>query len=313
MSESVAEPVSESGPGPVSEPRGYALVTPARDERENLERLAGSILAQTVVPDAWVIVDDGSVDGTLELAEALAGAHPWIRSIASPGPETHGGALSRGRGSGRDVIAFNAGIATLPRPSDLVLKLDADVSLDPDYFERLFAVFAADPALGIAGGVCLELEEGRWVPQRVTGDHVRGAVRAYRWPCFTAVTPLVERLGWDGIDEIKARTLGWRTRSLPELPFRHHRPLGSRDGRRRAWAGQGEAAFYMGYRPSYLLLRSLHHMRRDRAAAAMAAAYVGSWLRRRPRHHDEAVVRRLRAEQRDSLRAALPLSRRPSR
>lgn len=283
-------------------PRRYALVTPARDERENLERLAASLLAQTVLPDAWILVDDGSVDGTLELAELLAAEHDWIRVLSSPGSVSVGGALAEGRGAGRDVIAFNAGIAALESPSDLVLKLDADVSVDPDYFERLLAVFAAEPALGIAGGVCLELERGGWTRQRVSAGHVRGAVRAYRWECFRAVTPLVERLGWDGIDEIKARTLGWQTRSIDGLEFRHHRRLGTRDGRRRAWAGQGEAAFYMGYRPTYIVLRSLLHMRRDVTAAAMALAYLRSWLRRAPRHDDEDVVRQLRAEQRQALR-----------
>ena len=280
-------------------------MTPARDERENIVRLAESLAAQTVLPEVWVIVDDGSEDGTRELAEALAHARSWIKVISSPGVESHSGRLNQGRGSGRDVVAFNAGIATLDTMSDLVLKLDADVSVEPDYFERLLDAFAADPRLGIGGGVCLELEEGRWVAQAVSGDHVRGAVRAYRKECFADVSPLVERLGWDGIDEIKARTLGWRTRSLPELTFRHHRRVGSRDGRTRAWAGQGEAAHYMGYRPSYLLLRCAHHTMRDPAAIAMGFAFVRCALERRPRHSDETVVRQLRAEQLSELRARL--------
>ena len=290
-----------------SRPAGYAIVTPARDEVENLARLAGSLDAQTVKPDRWMIVDDGSEDGTLELAHGLASTRPWVLAISSPGAELRRGHLVQGRGSGRDVLAFNAGIAALDRPSAIVLKVDADVSVEPDYFDRLLDAFGSEPSLGIAGGVCLELENGDWVPQRVTGDHVRGAVRAYRWECFEAVGPLVERLGWDGIDEIKARTLGWQTRSLQELAFFHHRRLGSRDGRRRAWAGQGEAAYYMGYRPTYLLLRSLYHARRDPTALAMAAAYLRSALARKPQHEDGAVVRQLRDEQRRGLRARLRL------
>lgn len=287
-------------------PEGYSVITPARDELRNLTRLAESLTAQTVTPDAWVIVDDGSEDGTRELADELAQAHAWVKAISSPGVESHRGRLNEGRGSGRDVVAYNAGIAALDQMSDVVLKVDADVSVEPDYFDRLLDAFAADELLGIAGGVCLELEADVWTAQAITGDHVRGAVRAYRKECFEAVSPLVERLGWDGIDEIKARSLGWRTRSLPELEFKHHRPVGSRDGRKRAWAGQGEAAHYMGYRPTYLLLRSLHHARRDPAALAMALAYVRCALARRPRHPDETVVRQLRAEQLGELRAKLP-------
>jgi glycosyltransferase involved in cell wall biosynthesis len=286
-------------------PTGYAIVTPARDELRNIERLARSLEAQTSPPDAWVIVDDGSEDGTLELAMELSAEHAWIKVISSPGAESRRGRLNEGRGSGRDVLAFKAGIEALDRPSDVVLKVDADVSVEPDYFDRLLDAFAADPTLGIAGGICLELEDGVWTEQTVTGDHVRGAVRAYRWECFKDVSPLVERLGWDGIDEIKARTLGWRTRSLADLSFKHHRRLGLRDGRRRAWESQGEAAHYMGYRPSYLLLRSIHHARRDPVALAMALGYLRSALAFRPRHGDETVIRQLRSEQLQELRSRL--------
>jgi biofilm PGA synthesis N-glycosyltransferase PgaC len=45
----------------------YAIVTPAHDESDHLERLVSSVAAQTVLPEAWVIVENGSRDDTPRL------------------------------------------------------------------------------------------------------------------------------------------------------------------------------------------------------------------------------------------------------
>ncbi len=182
---------------------------------------------------------------------------------------------------------------------DVVVKLDADVSMEDDYFERVLDAFSADPQLGIAGGACLELRDGQWTETFVTGDHVRGASRCYRRECLQAVSPLEERVGWDGIDELKAAVLGWHTRLLRDVPFRHHRRVGERDGGSAVrWKRQGQGAYFMGYRFSYLLLRSLHHALRHPAALTMISAYVSAAARREPRCTDEAVRRYLRDQQR---------------
>src|SRR5882762_11667511 len=110
----------------------YALVTPARDEEQNLRRLAASLVAQTIRPAAWIVVDDGSTDRTAELVKSVAREHDWIALVSAP---VDGGQLVDGRRTGRDVAAFQAGLAALPSQPDIVLKLDADVSLLPDFFE----------------------------------------------------------------------------------------------------------------------------------------------------------------------------------
>lgn len=272
----------------------YALVTPARDEAGNLRRLVGCLHEQTVLPRAWVIVDDGSTDDTLFVATSAAEDHEWVTVLSSPGVVTREGPLDRGRGAGRDVIAFKAGLSTLSEPVDIVLKLDADVSVERDFFERMLDAFAADETLGIASGTCYEFERGEWRPKHVTVGHVRGATRAYRWACLEDVSPLEERLGWDGIDWLKARSLGWTTKSLPDLAFRHHRAMGRRDGAVRAWIGRGDAAYYMGYRFTYLTVRALYQSRHDPRAIAMLAGYIAGFVRRSPRCNDPGVRATLR-------------------
>jgi glycosyltransferase involved in cell wall biosynthesis len=273
-------------------PLSYALVTPAKDEVENLTRLAESVTSQRRLPVAWVIVDNGSADGTPELAVRLAAEHGWISTLHVPGDATLPGPPV--------VRAFNAGYASLPEPPEVVVKLDADVSFDPDYFEQLLEAFAADPQLGIASGVCYELEDGGWTAKHVTGDHVRGATRAYRTACLEQVGPLPEAVGWDGVDELKANVLGWRTASVGHLAFYHHRSVGERDGApTKRWIAEGQCAHYMGYRLSYLLLRTLGRSLRDRdpAALAMLWGYAGAVVSGRPRYEDEDVRAYLRRQQ----------------
>jgi poly-beta-1,6-N-acetyl-D-glucosamine synthase len=269
----------------------YAAITPARNEAGNLARLGSALAAQTQPPRSWVIVDNGSTDDTAAIAAGLAGAHPWIQVIAIP-------AAAQARG-GPIVRAFHAGLRELGEAADVVVKLDADVSMQPDYFERLMQAFSADPLLGIASGTCFEREGGRWREQHMTGSSVWGCCRAYRAACLAQVLPLEEQMGWDGIDALKAELRGWRSRTVAELPFRHHRPEGARDGARRsAYAAQGRAAHYMGYRAWYLALRSLHRARAEPAALAMIGGYAAAVATRRPRCADAEVIGHLRAEQR---------------
>lgn len=270
----------------------YAVITPARDEVENLRRLSSCLERQTLRPTCWVIVDTGSTDGTLELAGTLAGERAWVSVVSSLGsqPTKRGGPIVR---------AFVHGLQSLESTPDIVVKLDADISIEPDYFECLLEAFAADPRLGIASGSAYERDSGEWLVRHNTGSSVWGAARAYRSRCLTEVLPLEEQMGWDGIDEIKARLRGWTTETLPDLPFRHHRAEGARDGSPwAAWAARGRASHYMGYRVTYLIARALHHARSDRAALAMLWGYAAAAAKRQPLCSDEDVRRQLRQEQR---------------
>ena len=268
----------------------YAIVTPARDEAPALPRLAEALIGQTKQPVSWVIVDHGSTDGTRALAEGLAAEHSWIHVVPVRGEPTP----TRG---GPIVQAFLAGLAALESPYDIVVKVDADVSFDPDHFERLTAEFAADPNLGIASGTCWELEDGTWRAMLNARSHVRGAVRAYRFACLDDVMPLEQRFGWDTIDEIKAQLHGWKTRSIDSLRFFHHRSTGERDGAKRTWRSQGDLAWYLGYRFPYLFLRTVFRSFSDRHALTMLSAWAAAGLRREPRYPDVAVRRFLRNQQ----------------
>jgi hypothetical protein len=285
----------------------YAVVTPVRNEAANVRRVAESLASQSLVPDAWVIVDTGSTDDTRSIIEELAATQEWITATSLDEAEE----LLRG---GPIVRAFELGLSMLPRATDVVVKLDADTSFDPPYFERLISAFAADETLGMASGTCTELEDGEWRERHVTGTTVWGASRAYRRACLEDVRPLEHRMGWDGVDEFRANSKGWKMQTLKDLPFRHHRREGERDGApHRARLAQGRAARFLGYRLSYLALRAIWNARREPAALAMIVGYVQATIQREPRLTDataRAYLRRQQSIRRLPLRAAEALGRR---
>ncbi|HET8952338.1 MAG TPA: hypothetical protein VFN44_17580, partial [Solirubrobacteraceae bacterium] len=193
-----------------------------------------------------------------------------------------------------------------------VVSMDADISFEPDFFERLLGEFAADERLGIASGSGWEISNGVWKQRHLTGSTVWGAARAYRRACLEDVLPFEERLGWDGIDEFKANARGWTTRTVVDIPFHHHRPEGARDGSWRMRVDQGKAAHYVGYRPWYLALRALHHARRQPSALALLWGYVSVVGRsdRLPDPAARAYVRRQQSLRNVPLRAREVLGRR---
>ena len=275
----------------------YSIITPARDEAETLPRLADALRRQTVRPLRWVIVDGGSRDGTAEVAETIVAEYDWVRLLILPA------GVRRERGA-PIVQALHAGLDALDLKPDVVVNVDADVTMGPDYFERLLGEFARNPSLGIASGSAWEVVDGAWRQRFVTGGTVWGATRAYRWACLQSVIPLEERHGWDGIDQLKARAGGWQTKTLTDLPFRHHRPEGAKDASRWAhWVVNGETAYFMGYRPWYLLARTLHHMRRGPSALGLVFGFLSAAARRSPRLDDSGARAILRSDQ--SLRSIL--------
>jgi glycosyltransferase involved in cell wall biosynthesis len=239
-----------------------------------------------------MIVDNGSSDGTLELAHRIAAEHDWVHVLSLPG------ASSANRGA-PVVRALQAGITALSNdPPEIVVNVDADISMDADYFEHLLGRFDADGSLGIASGSAFELQRGAWRQRHVTGTTVWGASRAYRWECLQEILPFEERVGWDGLDEFKANARGWRTTAFEELPFRHHRREGERDGTPwRARQNQGHAAHYFGYRIWYLVLRALWQARREPSALAMVWGYAVAALRRDPQSPDDKARAYLRGQQ----------------
>ena len=157
------------------------VISPVRDEAAYLQKTIDSVAAQTVCPTTWLIVDDGSKDGTLAIAEHAAAEHDWIR--------IHHRADRGVRKIGSGVVeAFDEGLNQCdPEDFDYVCKLDGDLEFGPAYFERLFARFEADPKLGTASGKAWVRMGERLIPERSGDDFSHGQTKLYRVQCFNEI------------------------------------------------------------------------------------------------------------------------------
>jgi biofilm PGA synthesis N-glycosyltransferase PgaC len=273
----------------------YVVITPVRDEAEFIEKTIHSMIQQTVRATEWIIVNDGSTDETADIVARYAAEHPWIKLVN----RDDRGIRQRGKGV---VEAFYAGHETLScQDYDVIVKLDGDLSFDPDYFESLLHKLASNPKLGIVGGGVYERLPGRdkWVLQ-ASKDHVRGPTKVYRRTCFDAIGGLMPALGWDGVDEWQARAIGWEARTFIELKVLHYRFTGAATGALKSKIEQGYGAHYMGYHPLFMIARGIRHMFNRPyliGGLAMITAYFAAAWRRREQLPDPAIIDYIRRTQ----------------
>ena len=156
----------------------YVLVTPAHNEAAFIEKTLVSMVAQTLLPERWVIVDDGSGDETSEIVGRYMGNHPWIELVRRP--------QRQDRSFASKVDAFNAGFERVQSlPFDVIGNLDADLSFDSDYLEFLMGKFSEDPRLGVAGTPFTEDLGYDSARDSFEGEnHVAGGCQLFRRDCF---------------------------------------------------------------------------------------------------------------------------------
>lgn len=289
------------------------IISPAKDEAQYIDRTIRSMVAQTLRPALWIIVDDGSSDRTGEIAEKAAAEHPWIQVLRRP-PGT-------ARRVGPGVIeAFYAGLGQARLEDfDFVCKLDADLEFAPNYFADLIARFSEDPRLGTISGKAHIPVGDQFVLERTGDEFSHGVAKLYRRECFEEIGGFVHEVMWDGIDCHRCRMLGWEAVSDddPALAIRHLRQMGSSHrsvyhGRRR-W---GHGQYFMGTHPLYLLgITAYRMLERPWIAGGLCilAGYADSWLRRRPRYEDPEFRRYLRSWQLRELGRRLGLGGRGTR
>jgi biofilm PGA synthesis N-glycosyltransferase PgaC len=275
------------------EPR-ILVISPVRNEAAHIERVVRAMAAQQLAPALWVVVDDRSTDGTLELLRALEPGVPFLRVIEAPPADSMNGARDR-LARAAAPRTFNAGLATVDwREYTHVMKLDGDIELPPTYFTDLVARFAADERRGLAGGVLVEpTADGGFRDITIPRVHVHGALKCYTRDCFEAIGGVQERLGWDTIDGTYARMRGFSTRSFPEIVSVHHRPIGSADGTVRGRARHGECAYIAHYTPTWVALRSLK-VARSRPVGISGLAFFYGYVRAAVRRTERVPDREFR-------------------
>ncbi len=255
------------------------VVSPIHNEAAHFERIALALASQTRRPDLWVVVDDQSTDETPQIVAELTQRLDFVSAIATPPPAGDDAPKDR-LAVAAPPRAFNLGLDTAGWEAFThVAKLDGDIELPPRYFELLLQEFARDPTLGLAGGVLQERDGDGWSkPQAVSDYHVRGGLKCYSRECLQAIGGIQERLGWDAIDEIYTRMRGYKTRTVPQLVARHHRPTASADGILRGRARHGLCAYIIHLTLPWVTLRAFK-VARERPRGLSGLAFLYGYLR----------------------------------
>jgi biofilm PGA synthesis N-glycosyltransferase PgaC len=282
-------------------PRRYLLISPGRNEAKYMRQTLDSVVAQTLRPALWVIVDDGSTDESPSILAEYAARHDWIRVVTR---------ADRGvRAVGPGVVdAFYAGWDTIdPQGFDYVCKLDLDLRMLPRYFEHLIERMEGDPFLATCSGKTYIEQGGGLVYERHGDENSIGAAKFYRMSCFLAIGGFVREVGWDGIDGHMCRMKGWRAVSWdePELRFIHLRPQGS--SHKGVYTGrlrQGFGQYYMGTGLLYLTASAVSRFNQKPYVLGQLTILWGwlwGWLRRRPRYDNPEFLRFVQRFQRRAL------------
>jgi hypothetical protein len=282
----------------------YILISPARNEARSIELTIQSVVAQSVLPLKWVIVSDGSTDGTDEIVNRYAADHPWIELLQLP--------QRKDRHFAGKVFAFNAG---WERFKDLhfqyICSLDADITFESDYFEFLLGKLTADPTLGLVGTPFRELCGDVYDYRFVSIEHVSGACQLFRRECFEAIGGYVPVKG-GGIDHIAvitSRMKGWKTRTFTEKHCLHHRAVGTAQrGPVAAKFKLGMKDYALGSHPLWEVFRGAYQVTKKPflvGGLALSAGYFWALLRRVERPVSPEFVAFHRGEQLVRLRKFL--------
>jgi len=280
----------------------YIIICPVRDEEQYLGATITSIVAQSIQPLEFILVDDGSTDATPDIIQKACEGHPWIHGVR----RTDRGERKVGPGV---VEAFYEGYRAIRAEDyDYICKLDGDLSLGPVYFETLLAQFGRDPYLGAASGkIFFDPGDGRLVEERIADESVFGGVLCLKRACFEAIGGFVHEVMWDGITFHRARMEGYRTWSFRDsrLVIRDYRPIGASQksiyhGRIRWGWGQ----YFMGTHPLYILAIGAYRMLEYPyviGGILIVAGYLKGLIKRTPRYDYPGFRKSLHAWQLERL------------
>ncbi|MEX0778245.1 MAG: glycosyltransferase family A protein [Balneolales bacterium] len=252
------------------------VITPAYNEEHFIEHTLKSVTRQTHKPTYWIIVDDGSTDATYKLISQYAQNFSWIQAAKKPKKNKH----QAGAGV---VQTFNYGLNRLPfEDFDVIVKLDADLTLPDHYFERVAEEYRKDSNLGMCGGICVVNENGEYVFEPVADpDHLRGPIKSYRRACFEQIGRIRPVYGWDTLDELLALYYGWNVKVLQDLKVIHHRKTHTETESLKILLLSGQAFHAMGYGPFVALFSALKQIKLSPAGLSSAIIYWGflsAWL-----------------------------------
>lgn len=200
----------------------YSVIIPARNEEKFIAKTLQAVVEQTYLPLELIVVDDHSTDRTAEIVNTFAAKYPFIKLIHSENNE------DKHEPGAKIIEAFYKGFKKLKPGWEVITKLDADVILPENYFEKIIHAFQIDPKIGIAGGLIFINKNGEWVYEKISNKkHIRGAIKSYSKECFMQMGGIKKSIGWDTVDELLAHYYGYEIAVFSDLHVKLLKPTGN--------------------------------------------------------------------------------------
>lgn len=200
----------------------YCIIISARNEEKFIGQTLQSIVDQTFLPSEVIVVDDNSTDNTTEIVNEFSLKFPYIQLICSGNQE------NKHEPGSKIIEAFYKGFDKLKSDWDVVTKLDADVILPINYFEKIISAFQINPKIGIAGGLVYIQKNGEWIYEKISNKkHIRGAIKSYSRECFYKMNGIKKSIGWDTVDELLAQFYGFEIEIISDLHVKLLKPTGN--------------------------------------------------------------------------------------
>lgn len=268
----------------------YLLITPAKNEETNLIEVSRSVIGQKLKPELWIIVDDGSTDGTPRILEDLKANYSWIQSIRLP-PRP------------RDITfhysyvckqGFDYALEYCRKNNiefEYIGLLDADTVLEENYFGKLLAEFEKDNSLGIVSGGIYYENDGKLSLEVTKKSLPRGTGRIWKKECFLETGGYEVEPSPDSISNIRALLRGWQLMQHADVVQIQKRKTSAANGLWSGYIKNGWMAYYLGKNSFMALLNALYYSVKSPyyTGAAYFWGYFGSAIRREKKIQDSEI------------------------
>lgn len=200
------------------------IITPGKNESENIKGLVESLTIQSRMPDLWIFVNDNSTDNTeITFFNCIKERNvderfEFVYTIYPNRSESY--QLGEHYSS---LISYALNIVK-KYEVDKNLKfeyigiLDCDIRLPDNYYAFLLNEFDLNEDLGIvsAGSQVEVQKDGNSFNSVVNSEHCPGGFRVWRSTCLDS-TGYSITISQDAVSEARAIMLGWQVKSFPEL------------------------------------------------------------------------------------------------
>ena len=276
----------------------YILVTPIRNEIDNLESLAESVLRQTIKPVLWVIaVDSNCVDGSYEAALSMFKGYDWIAVVERSDPADY---LYSHASFAKTVNFAYESAQKICRSRqleyDFIGKTDAAVILANNYFETLIELLTYCSNIAFSCGIQRLRIDGKTITIPVNRyDKLQGLndIRLYSRDFFEEIGGYPITPSPDTVLFVKAIRSNWNVEISDKTFFIKKRLGGSQLGIWKGYKLKGQHQFYLGYHPFLAFALSVYHTVKippHYQGIAMFYGFLTSALRGDERIQDRQII-----------------------